>query len=82
MRGLFKEPNIVNRIDRITNIGISAVGTFGRTHGLYVYIGLCTIKKCIEGYAFASEQLGKYKIYEERKLVNSISQFYFGRNIK
>jgi len=80
--GIYKEPNIVKRIDKVTNIGISAIGAFGGTPGLYVSIGLTSIKKCIEGFVFASEQLGKYKIYKERQFINSISQFYFGRNIK
>jgi hypothetical protein len=78
----FENPSVLKGIDIGTDIGISAIGTFGGTRGLYVSVGLIGIKKCIKGYAFASEQLGKFKIYEERKLVNSISQFYFGRNIK
>ena len=61
------------------DLGVTAIGYYGGPVGCVISLELDYLKR---GIKFAANGLAEYEIYQERKILNNFSQFWFGINVK
>ena len=75
----FIEKDYYGLAENFYDLGLTAIGYYGGPVGCVVSLELDYIRR---GVKFAANELAKYKIYQERKILNNTSQFWFGINVK